>query len=165
MSSRIVNESEYEPLMSEYIRDQKHLERWSINWIEWDGECLKASAKLNTPSISSGEDAYHLSYLSADEIQSQLGIIAMHLRLGLTEKGAEVWLLSNSNSYRGAIKNIDDVRIDISLDFKKTKSNKIIFTGKSHIWDVSGGEMVMEKICLLAWQDSWGAPPISNGIE
>lgn len=44
--ARTVLPCEYEPISSSYLSADRRLEKWHINHIEWDGQVLRASARL-----------------------------------------------------------------------------------------------------------------------
>lgn len=152
---------QYVPLMSEYLLNSKKSETWHINWVEWDGKVLTASARLDgwTASATDG-NSFHLSVYSARELEAQLGIIGLHLRLGLYKKCAEVWLLKCTEECFAAITNPEDVRFEMEFLLRRSQSGKIISERKSRIFDSAGGRIGLSILSLMPWHDDWGHPPV-----
>lgn len=151
---------EYEPLMSDYLRFEKKREDWQINWIEWDGETLRASARLAGWSGSNTDGGrFHLSIYSAREMDAQLSIIGLHKKLGLRKKTAEVWLLRGVEECRAPITDPDDIRFERTSTLKKTSKGKILTQGHCRISDSRGGEIILNLVGLMPWRDEWGVIP------
>lgn len=137
---REVGVDEYAPLMSDYLKSGRQREQWYINWIKWDGTKLQASARIEGYSRSKTDnDRFHLSIFAAREMEAQLGIIGMHLKLGLAHKTTEVWLLRCIEECTYPITDPVDIQFEIKLNLRKPKSKKILGRGESCISDVHGG--------------------------
>lgn len=160
LTSRRVPVQEYMPMMSEYLLSGRRQEVWHINWIEWDGLVLRASARLDGWQ-SSGTDAgrFHLSIFSARELDAQLGMIGIHLRLGLSEKSAEVWLLECTEKCEAAITDAADVRFEMQFHFRRSKNGKVLARRDSRISGTQGGMIHISALVLMHWDDAWGSVP------
>lgn len=151
---------EYLPLSSEYLRSGRRKEVWSINWVKWDGEVLHASARLDGWQGSEADgNRFHVSIFAAREIDAQLSIIGMHLKLGLKRKTAEVWLLKSAEECLAPITVPDDVRFEMRFSFRKTSSGKLITERVSEISDAHGGMIKLTSHGLMAWRESMGFLP------
>lgn len=150
----------YEPLMSSYLSTGRKQEVWLINWIEWDGELLRASARLEGWSSSKTDNnRFHLSIFSAREIDAQLAIIGIHLKLGLPEKSAEVWHLRCEENSRAAITTAEDVRFEMCFRFRRSQSGKLLSERAGRIFDLAGGEIQLSALGLMPWNTAWGEMP------
>jgi hypothetical protein len=130
----------YEPLMSDYLAKYKANERWTINTIDWDGTTLKAAVSLTGWATSETDNnLFHVSIFSIREIDAQLGIIGLHLKLGLERKTAEVWLLKCVEECRQAIRDPNNVMVSMTFDIRSTKSGKLLSERRSTITDSHGG--------------------------
>lgn len=150
-ASREVMPDEYWPLASDYLRNGRRNEEWSINRIDWDGEILRASCRLEGYAVSkTDQNRFHLSIFAAREMEAQLAIIAIHLKLGLKRKTTEVWVLECAEKCIRAITTPTDVRFEIQLETERTSSGKSIATCQSRIWDAPGGEITLRIKRLMA---------------
>lgn len=150
----------YEPLMSAYLKDRRQIEHWHLNWVEWDGRQLRASARLEGWRASSTDGhRFHLSIFSAREMDAQLAIIGMHLKLGLSRKTAEVWLLKCTEDCRAAITDPDDVRFEMRFELRRSGSGKILSQRECVISDKSGGQILISGLGLLPWNADGGDLP------
>jgi hypothetical protein len=155
----------YEPLMSSYLRDGRRGEVWHINWIEWDGQALRASARLDG-SAGSGTDGgrFHLSIFSAREMEAQLGIIGLHLKLGLSRKTAEVWHLKGTEKCLKAITDSHDVGFEIHYRLRRSSSGKLLNQQCSRISDAQGGDIRVKALKLMPWNEAWGPLLLDGGV-
>lgn len=150
----------YEPLMSTYLSTERRQEIWFINWVEWDGKVLRASARLEGCSYSQTDNnKFHLSVFSAREIDAQLAIIGIHLKLGLPDKSAEVWHLKCVEDSRAAITTPEDVRFEMSFRFRRSKSGKLLSERSGRVFDLAGGEIQLSGLGLMPWNAAWGEMP------
>lgn len=155
--------SRYEPLMSSYLQTAKRLEQWHINWIRWDGSSLKASARLTGWQTSKTDDnRFHLSIFSAREMDAQLGIISLHLELGLTSKSAEVWLLKSTEKCISPITNPDDVRFEMKSSLRCSGSGKVFSSRACQISDDRGGLFSLTSVGMMPWNETWGEPRLAK---
>ncbi|MFM7024490.1 MAG: hypothetical protein ACKOWC_00290 [Limnohabitans sp.] len=147
--------------MSTYLLSTKSLERWYVNWIEWDGDVLRASARLEgwTPSATDGQ-RFHLSIFSAREMDAQLAIIGLHLKLGLQRKTAEVWLLKSTEECLAPITNPDDVRFEMRFRMHRSGRRRIVTERLGDIRDDRGGHFHLDTRGLMPWNEAWGEAPI-----
>lgn len=159
-----VQPERYEPLMSPYLRDGRRNEVWHINWIEWDGHALRASARLDG-GAGSGTDGgrFHLSIFSAREMDAQLSIIGLHLKLGLSSKTAEVWLLECTEQCLVAITDPQDVRFEMHYRLRRSASGKLLTQRSSRISDAQGGDIRVKALSLMPWNDAWGSLMLDDG--
>lgn len=161
---REVAPAEYLPMSSEYLRSGRREEVWRINWVRWDGEMLRSSARLGGWQGSETDgNRFHVSIFAAREMDAQLAIIGMHLKLGLPRKTAEVWLLKCTEECLSAITEPEDVRFEMRFSFRKTSSGKVISDRCSEITDVRGGKIKIESRSLMAWHESMGRLPDDLG--
>ena len=150
----------YAPLMSAYLSTGRKQEVWFINWVEWDGDLLRASARLEGWSSSQTDNnKFHLSIFSAREMDAQLAIIGIHLKLGLPDKSAEVWHLKCEENSRAAITTPDDVRFEMSFRFRRSQSGKLLSERTGRIFDLAGGEIQLSGLGLMPWNTAWGEMP------
>jgi hypothetical protein len=155
-----VSADRYQPLMSTYLSTGRRQEVWHINWIEWDGEILRASARLEGWVTSKTDNnKFHLSIYAAREIDAQLSIIGIHLKLGLSEKSAEVWLLKCVENCSAAITTPEDVRFEMNFRFRRSQSGKLLSERLSRIYDQAGGEIRLNVLALMPWNTAWGEMP------
>lgn len=161
---REVLPDEYLPISSEYLRSGRRNEVWTINWVRWDGQVLRASARLDGWQGSQTDaNRFHVSIFAAREMDAQLAIIGMHLKLGLSRKTAEVWLLKSSEECLAAITVPEDVRFEMQFAFRKTSSGKLLTERHSTITDERGGKMKLVSHGLMAWHDTMGKLPDDLG--
>lgn len=154
--------AQYEPLMSEYLRCGKRLEQWHLNWIDWDGEVLSASARLQDFAVSPTDSSrFHLSIYSAREMEGQLAIVGLHLRLGLERKTAEVWLIKCTEECVAPITNPDDVRFEMQFQLRRSKSGKIVSRRMSLISDAGGGCIRLDALSLMPWHQGLGEASVA----
>ncbi len=149
-AAREVTPDEYWPLTSTYLRDERKKESWHINRIEWDGEVLRASARLEgcIPSVTDGSRS-HLSIFSAREMDAQFAIIGIHLKMRLARKTSEVWLLRCEEECMRAITNLEDVRFEMRISTRVTSSGKIFIERECVITDDLGGEIRLRTKALM----------------
>ena len=102
---------------------------------------------------------FHLSIFSAREIDAQLAIIGIHLKLGLPDKSAEVWLLKCVENCSSAITTPDDVRFEMSFRFRRSQSGKLLSERAGRIFDLSGGQIQLSTLALMPWNTAWGEMP------
>lgn len=162
-SEQRVTPERYEPLMSDYLRHVRRREVWHINWIEWDGATLRASARLEGWE-GSGTDGnrFHLSIYAAREMDAQLSIIGLHLKLGLSRKTAEVWLLKCTEEALAAITDPEDVRFEMDYRLRCTSSGKVLSERRARISDSRGGDIRIEGRGLMRWDAAWGPLPVGE---
>lgn len=140
----------YEPLMSSYLAHHKANERWVINTIDWDGTTLNAHVSLiGWRNSETDENRFHVSIFSIREIDAQLGIIGLHLKLGLEQKTAEVWLLKCVEECRKAIRDPNNVMVSMTFDIRSTKSGKLLSERRSTITDPNGGHIDLSFVTYL----------------
>lgn len=157
-----VSPAQYEPLMSEYLLRGKRLEQWHLNWIDWDGVVLSASARLQNFSVSPTDGSrFHLSIYSAREMEAQLAIVGLHLRLGLERKTAEVWLIKCTEECVAPITNPDDVRFEMQFQLRRSKSGKILSRRTSLISDAGGGCIRLDVLSLMPWHHGVGEDSVA----
>lgn len=158
--ARTVLPCEYEPISSSYLSADRRLEKWHINHIEWDGQVLRASARLEGARGSATDgQRFHLSVFSAREIDAQFAIIGLHLKLGLKRKTAEVWLLRGEEICSAAITDPDDVRFEMSFQLRLSSSGKILCERKCLITDAHQGLIQLNVLSLTPWDSSMGPVP------
>ncbi len=142
--------NEYEPLCSEYLRNVRRQEFWSINWIDWDGDTLTASALLDSGVPSSTDNnRIHVSIFAAREMEAQLAIIGIHLKLGLKRKTSEVWFLEGHQVCKTMITDPRDVHFQISISVRPTSSRKTLISVASQITDRFGGHFAINTVRLM----------------
>jgi hypothetical protein len=160
MKARTVLPSEYEPISSSYLSADRRHESWHIQHIEWDGEVLRASARIEGAKGSATDGRrYHLSVYSAREMDAQFAIIGMHLKLGLTRKTSEVWLLRCEEICTAAITDPDDVRFEMSFQLRLSSRGKILCERKCRITDAHQGLIQLNVLALMPWDSSMGPLP------
>lgn len=147
---RKIPPEEYWPLTSDYLRHGRRNEAWHITQVEWDGQMLHASARLEgcLPSATDGSRA-HLSIYSAREIDAQLAIIGIHLKLGLCRKTSEIWLLECEEKCLHVVTDLDDVRFAMCFRTRVTSSGKILVERESDIIDARGGHIRLRSKALM----------------
>ncbi len=147
---REISPEEYLPLTSDYLRHGRRNEAWHIKRVEWDGEILNATARLEgcLPSTTDGNRA-HLSIYSAREIDAQLAIIGIHLKLGLRRKTSEVWLLECEEKCMRIITDLDDVRFSMCFSTRVTSNGKILVERRGDITDAGGGHIRLMTKALI----------------
>lgn len=151
----IVLPGDYEPLMSDYLISGRREERWVINWMRWDGDTLRASCRLDGAYVSKTDgNRSHLSVYAAREMDAQLGIILMHLKMGSSQKTSEVWLLKGGESCKAPIKDLTDVRFEKTMSLRSTSSGKLLTTSHASITDRTGGLIMTEAVCVIKNQES-----------
>jgi hypothetical protein len=162
LNEQFVAPSRYEPLMSSYLSTARRLERWHFNWIKFDGFALTASARLDGWQASATDgNRFHLSIFSAREVDAQLAIISLHLKLGLTKKSAEVWLLKCTQECVVPITNAEDVRFEMSSTLRRSSNGKILTERVCTVSDDRGGLFKFAVLGLMPWDHSWGEPPVA----
>lgn len=149
-AGRRIMPEEYMPMTSEYLRIGRRPEIWHINWVEWNGHKLLASTRLEggVPS-KTDNNRFHVSILAAREMEAQLAIIAIHLKLGLSEKKTEVWNLETNEVCKSAITDPNDVRFAIDVITKTTSKGKTLALINSTISDQFGGLFILDVVRLL----------------
>lgn len=163
VTSRRLLPQEYDPIASEYLRTGRRTESWHINWVEWDGDRLQASASLLGGVASrTDDDRFHLSIFSVREMESQLGIIGAHLKLNLAEKKAEVWLLRCIEECLASIDEPNDVFFDLNFKLRKTSKGKVLIERSSQIRGAKSGLISLNVMSLMDWHDSMG--PLDDRI-
>ena len=163
-TSRLVLPEEYEPISSSYLQFDRRHESWQIRHIEWDGQILRASARLEGAKGSPTDGhRFHLSVYAAREMDAQLAIIGLHLKLGLKRKTAEVWLLRCEEICKAAITDPDDVRFEMRFDLRLSSSGKILCERQSVITDAGQGLIRLNTLSLTAWDSSMGRLPDLKG--
>jgi hypothetical protein len=107
-------------LCSPYLAGGKKTESWEIWELEIDGPEVRATARMTEYLLSPADgNRFHLSFITAMEMVSQLTIVYLHHKAGLTEKSREVWVSESSNRFVKPVRNPD--RIDLQMQVSKLK--------------------------------------------
>jgi hypothetical protein len=125
-----LSSAEIQAVSSPYLSDGRKLESWKIKEIQINDQSLKAMVTMDSIYPPS-EDDFHLTFITAMEIVSQLQIVYMHAWAGLTVKTQEVWMIENHMRTIRPIKNRNDIQIEMKLE-KMRKKNNIYFCTASH---------------------------------
>jgi acyl-coenzyme A thioesterase PaaI-like protein len=103
-------------LSSGYLRDGRRQEVWRIETIDIGDDRVVAKASMTDFYVSRTDDkGFHLSFITALEMVSQLTIVYLHYKAGLTEKSREVWVSESRNRFVRPVRNPDDIRLEMTV--------------------------------------------------
>ena len=136
---RQLTADEINRLSSPYIKEGKHHDVWDIVDITVDDKLMIAHISMKS-YYTSGTDqgGFHLTILSALEFLSQLMVIFVHVWAGYTEKTKEGWMLESSMAYRRAIRDPQNIEVQMKITSVRKVGESILITTKSQITDSDG---------------------------
>lgn len=117
---KILTTEEISKLSSHYLNEGRKSESWRIDSVEMQGKSLTAHVSMTSTYVSQTDVyGFHLTIFSTLEFLSQLMIIYGHVWAGLSEKTQEGWMVESSIRTTRAIRNPQDIRVDMEASVKK----------------------------------------------
>lgn len=129
-----------ERLSSDYLQDGRTQEAWRIESIDIEDDRIVARAGMTRVYVSQTDDqGFHLSFITALEMVSQLTIVYLHHKAGLTEKSREVWVSESRNRFVRPIRNPDDIRLDMKVRKLRERGGSLFCEADYRVTDEQGG--------------------------
>lgn len=127
-------------ISSHYLQEGRKQEAWAIQWIEVDGDLLRAQVVMTSQyqSPGAGHD-FHLTIFSTLEFASQLMIIYIHHWAGLTEKVREGWMVECSTRNVRAIRDPADIRVEMQVKRMRKRGGNLLCEADFTVSDAGGG--------------------------
>lgn len=109
------------PLMSRYLTDGVHQDRFSLQDIDLQGAAAHGRFALDSFGVSP-EDAggFHLTAPTVFRMAGQLVVIHVHWLAGLQEKAVEVWVRDHQMSHRRPSR--DPARVVVTMALRSARS-------------------------------------------
>lgn len=102
------------PLMSEYLTDGVHQDRFSLTSITLTPASVRGQLRLDTYGISPEDPGgFHLTAPTCFRMAGQLVVIHTHWLAGLEEKRFEVWVRDHSMRHRRPVR--DPRAVDLTM--------------------------------------------------
>jgi len=151
--NKSLTRSEIENYASHYLNQGRNRDRWEISEvnINIEDKHLTARVRMTETYVSATDSAgFHLTIFTILEFLSQLSIIYGHVWAGHTEKTSEGWLLETSVRTRKAIRDSENICVEMdALSIRKVGEN-IIGKNRCRVFDDQGGLFEAELKCFLS---------------
>ncbi len=127
-------------LSSDYLNKGRKQESWRINDIEIRGRQLRTTVSMQSSYVS-GTDSkgFHLTIFSTLEFLSELMIVYAHTWAGLSKKTKEGWMLESATKSIRAIRNPEQIQVDMNIVSIKKLGENIICLADYRVTDNQGG--------------------------
>jgi hypothetical protein len=134
-----LKKSDLKSFESDYLHNGRKQEEWQIEDVVIDGKKLYAKVKM-TKYYKSETDSgqFHLTIFSMLEFLSELTIIYAHILAGLKEKSREGWMLESNVKGDKAIRNPDNINVEMEVVSVRKAGVNIIGVTKSKVFDENG---------------------------
>ena len=127
-------------LSSQYFVRGRQCERWRIDAVEMVKDSVTATARMIEHYVSeTDEQGFHLSFVTALEMVSQLTIIYLHLKAGLNEKCREVWVSESRNKLVRPIRSPDNIRLEMTVEKLRQRGDSWFSIASYRVTDAEGG--------------------------
>ena len=127
-------------LSSHYLNEGRKQESWRIGDINIRGRQLSTTVSMRSV-YTSGTDSkgFHLTIFSTLEFLSELMIIYAHAWAGLQKKTKEGWMLESSTKSIRAVRNPDQIKVEMKVTAIKKLGDNIICIADYSVTDDQGG--------------------------
>ena len=127
-------------LSSHYLNEGRKQEIWRIGDINIRGRQLSTTVSMRSV-YTSGTDSkgFHLTIFSTLEFLSELMIIYAHAWAGLQKKTKEGWMLESSTKSIRAVRNPDQIKVEMKIAAIKKLGENIICIADYSVTDDQGG--------------------------
>lgn len=127
-------------LSSHYLNEGRKQESWRIGDINIRGRQLSTTVSMRSV-YTSGTDSkgFHLTIFSTLEFLSELMIIYAHAWAGLQKKTKEGWMLESSTKSIRAVRNPDQIKVEMKIAAIKKLGDNIICIADYSVTDDQGG--------------------------
>ncbi len=127
-------------LSSHYLNEGRKQESWQIEEIEINGQHLTARVSMRTTYVSAtDEKGFHLTIFTTLEFLSQLLIIYMHVRAGLSKKTREVWMVESSTRSVRAIRDSANIKVEMEVVSIRKRGENFYCVADYRVTDDQGG--------------------------
>ena len=125
---------------SHYLNEGRKQESWRIGDINIRGRQLSTTVSMRSV-YTSGTDSkgFHLTIFSTLEFLSELMIIYAHAWAGLQKKTKEGWMLESSTKSIRAVRNPDQIKVEMKVTAIKKLGDNIICIADYSVTDDQGG--------------------------
>lgn len=125
---------------SHYLNEGRKQESWRIGDINIRGRQLSTTVSMRSV-YTSGTDSkgFHLTIFSTLEFLSELMIIYGHAWAGLHSKIREAWMLESSTKSIRAVRNPDQIKVEMKVTAIKKLGDNIICIADYSVTDDQGG--------------------------
>jgi len=125
---------------SHYLNEGRKQESWRIGDINIRGRQLSTTVSMRSV-YTSGTDSkgFHLTIFSTLEFLSELMIIYAHAWAGLQKKTKEGWMLESSTKSIRAVRNPDQIKVEMKIAAIKKLGDNIICIADYSVTDDQGG--------------------------
>lgn len=137
-------------LSSEYLSHGRKQDNWEITSLSSKDLQLHATVRMTSYYVSSTDRCgFHLTSYSALEFVSQLFVIFSHIYAGFEEKTQEGWMLESSVICRKAIRDPENIQVDMEFDDMRRFGKRGRGIAKARVYD-DAGEFEITIKALLA---------------
>lgn len=126
-------------ICSDYLQEGRKQESWAIRSIAIDDGFLRAQIGMTSVYSPSPGSDFHLTIFSTLEFLSQLMIIYAHDWAGLERKVREGWMVESSTRSRRAIRNPDDIRVEMHVRQMRTRGEHLYCVADFRVSDDGDG--------------------------
>ena len=141
-----ISPQQFELLSSSYLNGGRKEEAWKLGEIYINNTRLETTLTFDDFYHKNADlKQFHLSFVTALEICSQLSIIFVHVWADLSKKELEVWQIKNTMESIRPITRAIDIEIKMEATRMKKIKNRIYGETNFMITDQNNGLM---KVCL-----------------
>ncbi|MDP1708750.1 MAG: hypothetical protein Q8L89_06770 [Gammaproteobacteria bacterium] len=127
-------------LSSHYLNEGRKQESWQIEAVEINDKGLTAKVSMRTTYVSDTDaKGFHLAIFTAVEFVSQLMVIYMHVRAGLSKKTREVWMLESSTRCVRAIRDPSNIKVEMEVVSMRKRGENWYGVAANRVTDDQGG--------------------------
>lgn len=142
--------TQIERLSSPYIAGGLRSDVWQIDSVRLEKGLLHARVSMRS-AYASPTDAggAHLTMFASNEFLSQLMVIYMHHRAGLTEKCREVWAAELHGRYVATIRELS--AIDVAMQYVRLREvdSKLYCKAGFVVSAACGGRFEVDVTCIM----------------
>ncbi len=136
---------------SPYLSKRCADEHWVIDFVDVERDKLTATIIMTQfPNSVADKDAFHLSFITALEIVSQLQIIYFHSWAGLNRKTMEVWMAEVTMKSSSPIRDPSAIRVEMIANRTKKLRDKYYVAATHRVYDDLGGHFEVELKTFVA---------------
>jgi hypothetical protein len=140
---RVLGPEELLPYRSPYLNGGRAREAWVIREVTIVDDRLQASVMMSSTYVSATDaSGFHLTIFSTLEFLSQLMIVYGHVRADLLRKTKEAWMVESHTRSTRAIRDPDDIRVDMVVRAMRRQGQTILCVTESRVTD--GGDGLFE---------------------
>lgn len=135
-----LNRQQISGLSSRYIDEGVKKDCWEILDMNISGNRVKARLRMSSYFVSPTDPSgFHLTIFSTQEFLAQLSNIFLQVVAGYEVKTRETWMRECTITSRRAIRDPENIMVDMEFMSIKKLGGAIVSSGKSRVYDDRGG--------------------------